>query len=243
MTMPDPHSLEAVILCGGRGSRLKPLTDTIPKAMVPFHGRPMIDHIINFLGSKGISDFTICIGYLGDKIKQHFSGDNGGKDIVFSDAGEEAGMLKRIWLASKNVGKRFVVAYGDTFLDINLQKLESFHIERGAAITIVVAKIQNPFGVVECDDDGWATSFTEKPTYNYYLASFIAEKSAFKNCGDDLLDLPDGEGLIGFFNKLIEQKKLAAFVHEGLELTFNTETEKQHVELELGKFFTQAEST
>ena len=241
MKRSDAKSLEAVILCGGRGSRLKPLTDFIPKAMVPIHGRPVIDHIVQFLENRGVTRFTICIGYLGEKLKQHFSNNNDNKRIIFSDAGEDAGMLQRVWLASQKIDNRFVVVYGDTFVDLDLEKLHDFHVKRLALATIVVAKIRNPFGVVEYDQNGWVTSFTEKPVYNYYIATFIVEKSALEACDKRILTLPDGDGLIGFFNELIKQGKLATYIHNGLELTFNTETEKQRVEQELGKFYTQSE--
>ena len=85
------------ILCGGRGTRLRPTTDEIPKALVPLNGRPVLDHILEFYQTKSVKRFVLCVGYKSDRIREHFALPPDGVEISFSDAGEEASMLQRIW--------------------------------------------------------------------------------------------------------------------------------------------------
>ena len=109
----------AAILCGGRGVRLKPMTDVVPKAMVPVRGRPMLDHIVDFYRAAGVAQFTLCVGYRGDEIRGHYRQPPAGCAIAFSDAGTDASMLQRLWAARDAVGEHFIVAYCDTFIDLD----------------------------------------------------------------------------------------------------------------------------
>ena len=85
------------ILCGGKGVRLRPLSDQFPKAMAPVNGRPMLEHIFDFFKSKGFLNFRMCIGYKGEVVKKHFAKATKSKNLKFSDEGVSASMLQRLY--------------------------------------------------------------------------------------------------------------------------------------------------
>ena len=120
-------------------------------------------------------------------------------------------------------------------------QLLAAHLEQQAEVTIVTAQIRSPFGLVTFDSAGWVTSFAEKPLLNYYIGSFILERSALVYVTPDMLQKPDGQGLVDFFLALTSLQRLAAFEHAGLQITFNTESERRKAEEDLGQFYTYRE--
>jgi glucose-1-phosphate cytidylyltransferase len=229
------------ILCGGRGRRLGPTTDNIPKALATLNGRPVLDHILDFYEKKGFCDATLCVGYKAEEIRRHYAMRPCGMELSYSDAGPDASILNRVLKLAEVDADRFLVSYCDTFINLDLDGLLNSHFSTGAAVTIVTAKIQNPFGVVHADEDGWVSSFLEKPVFNYYIGCFLAERSALQFSTPEMEQRDDGEGLVMFFNKLAQMKMLGAFDHTGLQITFNTEPERQAAESSLVKFYTYAE--
>jgi glucose-1-phosphate cytidylyltransferase len=173
---------QVVILCGGRGTRLKPMTDDIPKALVKLNGRPILDYILEFYHQKGFRKVVLCVGYKGDLIREYFKDHQHGLKIEFSDAGESASMLERIYAVKNIVQDQFFVAYGDTLIDLDMEGLQSDHREKKADVTIVTAKIQNPFGLVSYDSkQGLVQSFVEKPILNYYIGCFVMKKALLRS--------------------------------------------------------------
>ena len=150
-------------------------------------------------------------------------------------------MLARIWALREMVDERLFVSYGDTFIALDLERMLATHLEQRAEVTIVTAKIRNPFGLVNFDEEGWVTSFAEKPLLNYYIGSFIIEKAALNGVAPDLLKKPDGQGLVEFFVNTVSRRRLAAYQHTGNQITFNTEPERQKAEEDLGQFYTLLE--
>lgn len=237
----EKMAFPVAVLCGGRGTRLKPITDTVPKALVKLNGRPILDHVLDFYQLKGFHHFLLCVGYKADVVKAHYKVPPKGAKIAFSDSGESASMLQRIWALRDQFDDHLLVAYGDTFIDLDLNDMLDLHLSRDANATIVTAKIRNPFGLVTSDSMGWVTSFVEKPLLNYYIGSFILKRSALDHVTQDMLQKPDGQGLVEFFQTLMERQKLACFEHKGLQTTFNTESERQKAEEDMGKFYTYSE--
>lgn len=232
---------QVAILCGGRGTRLKPATDVIPKALVELNDKPILDYIIDFYRRKGLSQFILCIGYKGEQIKSHCESYPETIDFQFSDAGEDASMLQRIFQMRDQMAERIFVSYCDTFIDLDIDRMLEEHHRKKAAVTMVTAKIKSPFGLLTYDADKWVDSFTEKPTLTYYIGSFILERSALEHVTEELLDKSDGDGLVQFFGTLVNKRLLAAFEHSGSQMTFNTESERQKAEVMLGHFYTISE--
>lgn len=230
------------ILCGGRGSRLKPTTDTIPKALVQLNGRPILDYVMNFYRSKGFERFVLCVGYKADMVREHCASLGYGSEVSFSDAGEDASMLGRIKALETETADRLMVSYCDTFIDLDLRSMLQQHTASGAEGTIVTARIRSPFGLVSYDRERVVESFVEKPLLNYYIGSFVLERSSLGRATEDTVRKPDGVGLVEFFQHLIAHGTLRAFEHEGPQITFNTESERQKAEEYIGQFYTYTES-
>ena len=102
----------------------------------------------------------------------------------------------------------------------------------------MVASIQNPFGLVSFNDEWVAESFEEKPFFNYYIGMFLLSKWAFDYIDDELLREPDGEGLVSFFNRLIDEKQLMVYKYAGKQISFNTHSEREVAEEVVKTFYT-----
>jgi NDP-sugar pyrophosphorylase family protein len=234
-------SLPVAILCGGRGARLRPATDTMPKALIPLSGRPILDHVLDRYIVQGITRFVLCVGYRGDEVRARYEGKRPGVGIEISDLGETASMLARVVAVRDRAQPRLAVSYGDTFTSLDVAKMVHSHVTRKALATIVTAPIQSPFGLVTYDDEDRVTSFHEKPVLHYYIGHFLLEREALDYATPEMIAKPDGEGLVELFQRLAGEHRLARFEHQGLQITFNTESELRKAEEELGRFYTLVE--
>ncbi|MBN1157023.1 NTP transferase domain-containing protein [Candidatus Woesearchaeota archaeon] len=219
---------EVVILCGGKGTRLREHTEQIPKALVEIGGKPIIWHIIKFYAHWGVNRFILCVGYKSEKIREYFSGidDFKGKEILLSDAGENASKAKRILEASSFVkGENFYVAYGDDLSDVNIGEVAAHHIESGNIVTLTAVPLVSQFGIVELDDSLQITGFKEKPKLNHWLNGgfFVFSRRIF-----DYLELP-GELEVEVFNELVKRGKIGAYKHSGNWKCMNTFKESQEL--------------
>lgn len=206
--------------------------------MVKVKGRPMLDHILDFYEAKGLKRFVLCAGYRADVIRDHYAASPRTARIDISEAGEGASMLQRIWALRDERWDRLLLSYGDTFIDLDLDDFIARHISGTAAATIVTAEIMSPFGLVDGVETGRVTAFREKPVMHYYIGCALVERRAYDYITEDLLGMPDGDGLVAFFQLLIQQNRLNSYMHSGLQLSYNSREEHEHVENEIGKFYT-----
>lgn len=232
---------KVIILCGGKGKRLGKISVKSPKALMPLRGTPILQHILEFYISHGFKKFVLCTGHLSREIETFISKNDFDAKIEISNAGEDAGILKRIFLVRNLIDKRAIVTYGDTLVNIDPNLVIKEHKRSKKDATVTIADIRSPFGIVRHDRNGCVTFFKEKPYFAYYIGNFIIEERAFKKIDDDLISLPDGEGLIRLFKNLIKEKKLNAYKHNGFNITFNTTQELEKAEEDFIKFFTQQE--
>jgi len=230
-----------IILCGGKGSRLRPLTSNLPKPLIPLHGKPVLEHIIEFYIKHGFKDFILCVGYCSEAVKGFVKKRGFDARIDISDAGEKAGILKRLHMVKDQIGEKAIVTYGDTYMNIDIAGMMKEHEKRRPLATITIADVRSPFGLVGCSADNRVTSFQEKPNLPYYIGHMVLERMALEEAKPSMVSLPDGEGLISLFQDLIKRRKLLAYKHEGLQITFNTLQEYREAETEFVKFFTQRE--
>jgi len=209
---------------------MRPLTESIPKPLVPLNGKPVIEYLMNLLAAQGAKEFVVCTGY---KSKMVFDAVNSfsKKDwkVDFVDSGENATILQRIISAGKLCGERFIVCYGDTVADINLNELVKVHEKNSAGVTNVLYQMESPFGVMETKDD-LVIEYKEKPLLPFWfnIGFFVFEKK--------VLDGANGTDWIGFLNTLVKGKKLFALKHKGEHITFNTEPEKVEAEKKIKTF-------
>lgn len=234
--------IKTVILCGGRGSRLKPLTDLIPKPLVTLNGKPLLHHVVNAYLGKGMTDFVLCVGYREDMIRDFIAQQPISGTFEFSNAGEQASILQRLHHARGLMGDRVFVAYGDTLIDVDLDVMLAQHLASRAQLTITIAEVLSPFGLVTVDEAGWSMSFEEKPLQMYYIGHMLLERMVLENLDPQLLALPDGDGLVELFQRLIAKKQVQTYLYRGPQITFNTHQERDQAERDFITFFTHQEA-
>lgn len=230
--------IKSLILCGGKGTRLGKLGESIPKSLVKLHEKPILHHKLSHSINQDFRDFIIAIGYKGNMIVDACKDMDLNFNADFSDSGEDAGMLRRIYDASEFFEDRVIVTYGDSIANIHLQHLIDFHLEKQGLLSIVNAPIQSPFGLVTSDDDKLVLTLEEKPVLHYYIGTFVMEKKAIEYIPEQIINWPDGKGLIAFFKILMALNKLYAYPHEGHDITFNTVEELNAAEEGFLKFYT-----
>ena len=214
-----------LIMCGGKGKRLGRVGQDLPKALIKVGSKTILELKIRRYIRDGFDKFIICVGYKADMVRDAIRRYDLAGKCVFSDAGEPAGILKRLYEARGSFGSRVMLTYGDTYTDMDLNALLSTHEKSDNEATVVVAPIRNPFGLVEYDAGDRVTSFREKPVLNYYIGYAVINRSALELIPRKVIDMPDGEGLVTFYRILTAMGKLGAFHHSGLQITFNTQDE------------------
>ncbi|NCO75732.1 MAG: mannose-1-phosphate guanylyltransferase [Cyanobacteria bacterium] len=160
--------MRAVLMAGGSGTRLRPLTCDLPKPMVPVLNRPIAEHIVNLLKHNGIKEIIATLHYLPDVFRDYFQ-EGKDFDVIMKYSIEEdqplgtAGCVKKV---EQMLDRTFVVISGDSITDFNLQAAIAFHREKGAKATLILTKVPNPieFGVVITDSEGRIQRFLEKPS-------------------------------------------------------------------------------
>jgi NDP-sugar pyrophosphorylase family protein len=168
--------VHAIILAGGRGERLRPLTDDRPKGMVEIAGRPILAHQIAWLRFHGIDDITISCGYLADVI-QAFFGDGSAFDVRIRYAIEREPLGRgggfRYALGMIETADPVVGTNGDIITNLNLTNVIERHRSAGVVATDVLVPMSSPYGVVDIDDDDRVVGFREKPELPYWLNAGI----------------------------------------------------------------------
>ncbi|MBP8181498.1 MAG: NDP-sugar synthase [Acidimicrobiia bacterium] len=162
--------MRAILLAGGAGTRLRPLTYTTPKPLLPVCNQPFLERQLTWLARFGVTDVTLALGYLADPFVEHFPGETFG-DITLSYAvePEALGTAGAIKFAADQIhvgtDERIVVCNGDVLTDLDLSELVEFHADHSAEATISLTRVDDPsrFGVVPTDSDGRVRAFVEKP--------------------------------------------------------------------------------
>src|SRR5205807_5844946 len=168
--------VKAVVMAGGEGTRLRPLTSNQPKPMVPVVGKPCMEHIVELLRGHGMEDVIVTVAFLPQAIRSYFGdGESLGVNIEYSVEESPLGTAGSVRLASGKLDDTFVVISGDALTDVNLQKIVDFHREKGAAVTIGLKSVENPleFGIVVTDDEGRVERFLEKPSWGQVFSDTI----------------------------------------------------------------------
>lgn len=166
----------AVIMAGGFGTRLRPLTMSIPKPMVPLANRPMMEHIVDLLVRHGVSDVVSVLYFQPDHITSYFGdGTDFGVRMRYMLADADYGTAGSVKNAEQYCTERFIIISGDVLTDFDLQKAVAFHEERGAMATILLTRVPQPlqYGIVMTDAQGRITRFLEKPSWGQVFSDTI----------------------------------------------------------------------
>ena len=168
--------MKAVIMAGGEGTRLRPLTSNAPKPMLPVANKPMMEHVIDLLKQHGFDEIVVTVAFLGNAIKNYFGdGSEFGVSIRYADEPVPLGTAGSVGNARELLGERFLVISGDVITDIDLTELWKYHEEHGALATIALTSVDNPleFGIVITREDGSVERFLEKPTWGQVFSDTI----------------------------------------------------------------------
>jgi glucose-1-phosphate cytidylyltransferase len=203
-----------VILCGGRGTRLRERTESIPKALVEIGGRPILWHVISIYAAQGFDRFLLCTGYKGGRIESWVrnSAWPAGIDINCVDTGLDTPTGGRVKLLEDRLrGEPFCATYADGVADIDLAALLRAHQEGGALATVTVVRPTLQFGIAELGDDGAVRGFREKPRLQSWINGgfFCFEPGVF-----DYLE-QDSVLERGPLERLAADGELRAYRHRG----------------------------
>jgi len=227
----------AVILCGGRGERLRPFTETLPKSLVPINGHPLLYHLLSYLFANKVGSAVLCTGFKAESIES-FLREQGRPDwkVDCINSGE-ASMTDRILDAARQNDGPYLICYGDTLANVNLNELRKAHIESGALATVTVYPMHSPFGIVSFDESNRVEAFAEKPVLPYWIniGYLICEPEALRH-------IQPGSDMPQFLSSLARSRELAVFKHDGKHLTVNTEKDRAEAEAQAIEFFTLIES-
>lgn len=168
--------MNAVIMAGGFGTRLRPLTTNIPKPMVPMMNKPMMHHIVTLLRQHGFHSIVATLFYQPNVIRDYFgNGKTFNVQMTYVQAEADYGTAGSVRNAAEHLKERFLVISGDVLTDINLTQALKFHVERKAKVTIVLTRTKNPlqYGIVITGDDGRIVRFLEKPSWGEVFSDTI----------------------------------------------------------------------
>jgi mannose-1-phosphate guanylyltransferase/phosphomannomutase len=169
--------MKTVIMAGGFGTRLRPLSCSLPKPMVYMANKPMMEHIINLLRKHDLTDIVALLYFQPEEIKSYFGdGSKFGVKIEYVQAREDygtAGSVKNAELLLKD--ERFLIISGDVLTDLDLKSAVDFHVDHKASATMVLTRMQNPlsYGVVITKEDGQVSRFLEKPTWGEVFSDTV----------------------------------------------------------------------
>ncbi len=168
--------MKAVVMAGGEGTRLRPLTSNQPKPMVPIVGKPCMEHILELLRAHELVDVIVTLAFMPQAIRSYFgSGETLGMNVEYSVEELPLGTAGSVRLASGALDDTFLVISGDALCDVDLSALIAFHREKGAAVTIGLKSVDNPleFGIVVTDEEGRVERFLEKPSWGQVFSDTI----------------------------------------------------------------------
>lgn len=246
--------MKVVILCGGKGTRLREETEYRPKPMVPIGGRPILWHIMKTYAAHGHKDFILCLGYKGDMIKDFFRNylwntcdstlmlgqqpavkfhnrhDEEDWSVTLADTGEETMTACRVKLIEKYIpaGEPFLLTYGDGLSTINVNATINAHKAAGKVCTISAVHPAGRFGALRIEDDGSICTFSEKPQFEdaYVNGGYmVCEHRLFDYLPDDPSVMLERQPM----DDLVRDGQLHAYKHDGFWQPMDTYQESQYL--------------
>ena len=209
-------NFEVIILCGGEGKRLRPVTEKIPKPMVQIKDKPILYYILDYLHSYGIKNFIISTGYKHEMVEKYIRDNHNDKNIKVINTGK-TDIINRIKDAGKLIKKDFLVLYGDTISDVDLNKLVMFHKDKELPATMTVWPMRSQFGLVDFDKNGRVVSFLEKPILDKFMnIGYFYFKNEILKIMQKYLSWEL------FLDDIVKMQILNAYMHNGLHITVNT---------------------
>lgn len=226
----------AVIIAGGRGTRLGKIADEIPKPMVKLNGKPILERIVVWLKHNGVERIVIGVAYKKEVIKEYFGdGSKFGVEIVYTEHSPDGGTEDAFTTAIFDSGikdENFYAMNGDQVTDLQLEGFTNAHIESEAVASVITIRLRTNFGIVETDTDGFITEFQEKKLV----------PNVKMNCGIYIFNKDIKEYLVGgdiernTFKQLVSKRKLRSFFYDGMWTSVNDQKELKEAEETISKY-------
>lgn len=216
-TLNSQKLRKAIVLGGGKGTRLRPFTYEIPKPLIPLKGKPIIGHILTHLASCGISNAILSLGYMSEKIISSLgTGKEYGINIEYSVEKQELGTAGPLKLAKEFLNEAFLMQNGDILSKIDVQDMYNFHKNSGGIATIALIAVEDPsrFGVVELKGNK-LISFVEKPKKD--AASNLVSAGIYILEPEVIDYIPEGYSMVEkeLFPKIASEGKLNGYIYTG----------------------------
>ena len=231
--------MKVVILCGGKGRRIRAYGDDTPKVLFEIGARPILWHIMKNFSAQGFDDFVLCLGYGAAAVTKYFTSDRGsdrpaiqwedpieGWKLTLVNTGEETNTGGRICAVAPYLEDRaFIATYGDGLADVDLKALVRFHERHGKLATITAVRPWSQFGVLQLDREGEVRQFREKPRLRSWINGgfFVFESGVFGYLGGDPV-LEDGP-----FRALAARREMMAYRHTGFWACMDTYKDLQNL--------------
>ncbi len=208
----------AIILAGGKGTRLRPLTDETPKPLLPIQGKPIVEHIILNMKKYGVTNIILAIGYKADQIQNYFQdGSKWGVNITYEVEKEFLGTGGAIKQAAKNLTTPFILAWGDNLMNLDLEMMYKTYLRDAPQVTMALTPREDVehFGVAKIENNK-IIQFVEKPNREDAPSNLI-NAGAFIIDPECLNMLPEGKSSMekDCFEKLAPLEEISAHIHDG----------------------------
>ncbi len=219
-------SMPVVILCGGRGTRAYPHTQTIPKALMPIAGIPIVEQVMRIYAAQGFREFILSCGYLKELVIDYFRTPHGNWDVTCVDTGDDADTGDRLYRLRHLLDRSFHATYCDGLGDVDLAALVGFHRSHGKSATVTAAPLRSQYGLIYADDEDRVTGFDEKPILpNFWINGgfFVFEPDIFEYWQGHNLErevLP----------ALTRHKQLHVYRHRGFWHSMDTYKDQQELD-------------
>jgi NDP-sugar pyrophosphorylase family protein len=233
--MPQPE--QAVILCGGLGTRLRPLTDHTPKPMVLVRGRPFLTYLLTQVREVGIRKVLLLTGYLGEQIKAYFgTGENQGLDISYSHGPSDWDTGRRLWEARTQLDREFILLYSDNYAKVDLARLVKHHDLSRRPVTLHLAYKER--GNIRLSTHGHIEAYDPSRTgrnLNYVeIGYMLIDRDAVLNSFPGCVGYPDFS-----FSKILESycasRMLTGVIIEGNYYSISDVERLKQLEKHLGE--------
>lgn len=224
--------MNVILLCGGKGTRLKPLTITTPKPMVKIKGKPILYYILNQLKKNDLNKFYVTTGYLSNIIETYFENNFKELDIKIINDGD-VDIIERIKSVIRlEPNDEIMIIYGDTISDVDINSLIKYHKSQKNEGTMTLWPLKTNFGIVNIDDKNNITDFIEKPTLDKWInIGYFCIKPSLYN---ELFKFTSFAKFLSFCGK---NKKLSAFKHLNNHYTINNLIELDIAENNIDKIY------
>ncbi len=223
--------MKAVIIAGGLGTRLRPLTNNTPKPMLPIGEKPILEHLVNWTKKGGIKSVILCVSYLKESIEDYFGdGEKFGVKIEYAISKKQLATAGQLKTAEKFIDDDFVCMYGDSIFNFSLRSMIKQHSIKKPFITMSLNEYKTtlPYGVIETSKKGKVVNWNEKPEIkaNVNMGCYIMNPQVF-----NLIPKNKPYGMDDVIKKAMKKKVVNSFItKKGFTDIGNTESYKQACE-------------